>query len=197
MNQAEYLCHSSGPWKKHKYFQKIGEGANAVYRYAKSAAENPGSAVEDAANNVKNFYNKNITGDEYKAREWAAKENAKYSQHLAENAAKEGRTEAANRSLKESERYGRKAAKAEHDYSTKSVKGVAETTARKAKQKIDNFGSSTKVTVTDMKTGETRTPNKNGGKLYNIRKKKFLKHDDFSSSVANGEAIINNLFNKR
>lgn len=26
---------SKGPWKKHKYFQKIGEGANAVYRYAK------------------------------------------------------------------------------------------------------------------------------------------------------------------
>ena len=35
MNNAEELCHSSGPWKKHKYFQKIGEGANAVYRYAK------------------------------------------------------------------------------------------------------------------------------------------------------------------
>ncbi len=26
---------SSGPWKKHKYFKKIGEGANAVYKYAK------------------------------------------------------------------------------------------------------------------------------------------------------------------
>ncbi len=35
MNSAEELCHSSGPWKKHKYFQKIGEGANAVYKYAK------------------------------------------------------------------------------------------------------------------------------------------------------------------
>lgn len=35
MNKAEELCHSSGPWKKHKYFQKIGEGANAVYKYAK------------------------------------------------------------------------------------------------------------------------------------------------------------------
>lgn len=37
MNNAEVLCHSSGPWKKHKYFQKIGEGANAVYRYSKKA----------------------------------------------------------------------------------------------------------------------------------------------------------------
>lgn len=33
------LAHSSGPWKKHKYFQKIGEGANAVYRYAKKKAD--------------------------------------------------------------------------------------------------------------------------------------------------------------
>ena len=39
MNQAETLCHSSGPWKKHKYFQKIGEGANAVYKYAKDKAD--------------------------------------------------------------------------------------------------------------------------------------------------------------
>lgn len=39
MNQAEVLCHSSGPWKKHKYFQKIGEGANAVYKYSKKAAK--------------------------------------------------------------------------------------------------------------------------------------------------------------
>ena len=35
MNRAEELCHSSGPWKKHKYFKKIGEGANADYKYAK------------------------------------------------------------------------------------------------------------------------------------------------------------------
>lgn len=27
------LEHSSGAWKKHKYIQKIGEGANAVYKY--------------------------------------------------------------------------------------------------------------------------------------------------------------------
>lgn len=31
------LAHSSGPWKKHKYFQKIGQGANAVYKYTKKA----------------------------------------------------------------------------------------------------------------------------------------------------------------
>lgn len=146
MNNAEVLCHSSGPWKKHKYFQKIGEGANAVYRYAKSAAENPGSAVEDAAYNAKKFYKKNITGDEYKGREWAAKENAKYNQHLAENAAKEGRTEAANRGLKESERYGRKAAKAEHDYRTKSLKGRSEQVA----EKVGKTASNAKHTIRSM-----------------------------------------------
>lgn len=36
MHDKRYLAHSSGPWKKHKYFKKIGEGANAVYKYAKS-----------------------------------------------------------------------------------------------------------------------------------------------------------------
>ena len=45
MNQAEYLCHSSGPWKKHKYFQKIGEGADAVYKYVKKK----GAEIADAA----------------------------------------------------------------------------------------------------------------------------------------------------
>lgn len=29
------IMHSKGAWKKHKYIQKIGEGANAVYKYAK------------------------------------------------------------------------------------------------------------------------------------------------------------------
>lgn len=51
MNQAEVLCHSSGPWKKHKYFQKIGEGANAVYKYSKKAANS-------------------VTGSEYKDKYW-------------------------------------------------------------------------------------------------------------------------------
>ena len=38
MHDERYLAHSSGPWKKHKYFQKIGEGANAKYRYIKDKA---------------------------------------------------------------------------------------------------------------------------------------------------------------
>lgn len=50
------LEHSSGPWKKHKYIQKIGEGASAKYKYAKDkvedAAYNAIWTAEDAANNV-------------------------------------------------------------------------------------------------------------------------------------------------
>ena len=30
------LSHSSGPWKKHKYISKIGQGINAVYKYSKN-----------------------------------------------------------------------------------------------------------------------------------------------------------------
>lgn len=139
MNSAEELCHSSGPWKKHKYFQKIGEGANAVYKYAKN----------DAVDDSKDFYKKHVTGDEYKGRELAAKENAKYDQHLAENAAKEGRTEAANRGLKESERYGRMAAKAEHDYYTKSLKGISENAAGNVKRSVGNAGHTVRSVAND------------------------------------------------
>lgn len=45
----DHLEHSSGPWKKHKYFEKIGEGANAVYRYAKDAAKKVGDKAQDMA----------------------------------------------------------------------------------------------------------------------------------------------------
>lgn len=54
MNSAEELCHSSGPWKKHKYFQKIGEGANAVYKYAKSV---PGRMTGEYYDKEKEKYN--------------------------------------------------------------------------------------------------------------------------------------------
>lgn len=50
------LEHSSGAWKKHKYIQKIGEGASAVYKYSK----------------------KNITGSYYK--DEAEKEEARRDQ---------------------------------------------------------------------------------------------------------------------
>lgn len=177
MNQAEVLCHSSGPWKKHKYFQKIGEGANAVYKYAR----------------------KNITGDEYKARENAAKENSKDAQHLAETAEKEGRSDAANLLLRRAERYGRKAAEAEYDYRTKSLKGISENAAGNVKRAVDNaghtvrsaandsilrgqsvidnlFGKGTeKRTIRDTMTGKTRTPSKPKSKSDTINVKELSK----------------------
>ena len=58
------LEHSSGPWKKHKYIQKIGEGANAVYKYAKNA-------------------DKTITGSAYKKEAKDEKERAEYANELA------------------------------------------------------------------------------------------------------------------
>jgi hypothetical protein len=70
MNQSEYLSHSSGPWKKHKYFKKIGEGANAVYKYAKNAAND-------------------VTGGSYKKEYNKQKEladRAEYYQKTAQNA---------------------------------------------------------------------------------------------------------------
>ena len=46
---SDSLEHSSGPWKKHKYVQKIGEGAKAKYKYAKDKAaeiaSDPKSAI--------------------------------------------------------------------------------------------------------------------------------------------------------
>ena len=66
MNQAEVLCHSSGPWKKHKYFQKIGEGANAVYKYSKKKA---GEAAGK------------FTGDYYDSQANKLEKDARYYQH--------------------------------------------------------------------------------------------------------------------
>lgn len=54
MHDERYLAHSSGPWKKHKYFQKIGEGANAVYKYANNKL----------AANRKKFYEKSGLKDQ-------------------------------------------------------------------------------------------------------------------------------------
>lgn len=156
MNQAETLCHSSGPWKKHKYISKVGEGAKAVYKYAKSSAENPEGVIENTAHEAKKFYRKHVTGDEYKGREWAAKENSAYDKHLAENAVKEGRMEAANRAIKSSERYGKKAAQAEHDYRTKSLKGITESAISRGQKKIDEIlHPKTTITITSnlMKPG--------------------------------------------
>jgi len=74
MNQAEVLCHSSGPWKKHKYFQKIGEGANAVYKYSKKAVESvPGRITGEYYDKEADRYNDELN----KYTEEAAREDDK------------------------------------------------------------------------------------------------------------------------
>lgn len=86
MNQAETLCHSSGPWKKHKYFQKIGEGANAVYRYAKKKA---GYAYGSEYRKDMDKYHD--AEDRAQANMWKANEdNWKLKNKIEENATKEG-----------------------------------------------------------------------------------------------------------
>lgn len=84
MNKAEELCHSSGPWKKHKYFQKIGEGANAVYRYAKDKGTQLAGGAANVVDEIgrpktssgayildrgpKAMYDYYVTGEGYKKR---------------------------------------------------------------------------------------------------------------------------------
>lgn len=37
-DDGEYLAHSKGPWKNHKYIQKIVNGGKTIYRYARNGA---------------------------------------------------------------------------------------------------------------------------------------------------------------
>lgn len=74
------LCHSSGPWKEHKYIKKIGEGANAVYKYTKDkvekAAEEVGRDISDALTpttrngtsdkGIKALWDYHVTGEGFK-----------------------------------------------------------------------------------------------------------------------------------
>lgn len=160
MNQAEVLCHSSGPWKKHKYFQKIGEGANAVYKYSKKAAEK----VADAAKNP----DKAITGSYYKSRADWEKESSdvegSFVNSTNPNISDWGRNDGA----KNAERHGRKAAEAEANYYNKSLFGKTEKTAKstvaKGEQILKNmFKTKTTVTVTSnlMPPGTKKTVKSN------------------------------------
>lgn len=172
MNNAEVLCHSSGPWKKHKYFQKIGEGANAVYKYAKNA-------------------DKNITGSAYKKEAKDEKERAEYANELAGTGTKDynyganvdnvknGRAKgkfATGQQWSDSAAYhGRKAAEAQSNYYNKSLFGKSEKAAKKSVARGERilkkfFSSETKKTVKDTFTGKTRTPKQTGNDIVNIKK---------------------------
>ncbi len=56
------LEHSSGPWKTHKYIQKIGEGAKAKYKYAKDKVTGENYKKEAMEQKVKSDLSKE-TGD--------------------------------------------------------------------------------------------------------------------------------------
>lgn len=77
------LCHSSGPWKNHKYIKKIGEGANAVYQYARKnitggyykdlAEERKKQVEEDRKKIYRDHYIDEETGHELQgaSKEWS------------------------------------------------------------------------------------------------------------------------------
>lgn len=172
MNQAEYLCHSSGPWKKHKYFQKIGEGANAVYKYSKKAIT--GSDYKEEADRQKreaDFYSE-------KARELQS-EIDKYGP----NANRSGTLTSGIRDAraKDAAYAGRKAAEAQSNYYNKSLFGKAEKNAKQTVTKVSQISKSAKSTVakgekilkdfftpkvtetvTNVSTGKKRTPSHSG-----------------------------------
>lgn len=204
MNQAEYLCHSSGPWKKHKYFQKIGEGANAVYRYAK---DNVGGR---------------ITGDYYdkKAEEYENEaERLEQYRYMLQDAGIKSASNHHNikneRLAKANDQYLEDVKRQHGEYNDKQIE--AESTARKFRKKAENSigekitgkRSEAKMNAAEKRLKETdkmtdyweynREKKKHDRTLAGVASniKKRLKHDDFSESVANGEIIINNLFNKR
>ena len=174
MNHAEELCHSSGPWKKHKYFQKIGEGANAVYKYAKSA-------------------DKTITGSAYKKEAKDEKERSEYANELAGHAPNALRVArnvddvkngVADFTFKTPDQWadsaayhGRKAAEAEANYYSKSLFGKTEKAANSTKHTVRSIANDSvsrgqsiinkllgkdteKRTIKDTMTGKTRTPAK-------------------------------------
>lgn len=220
MNRAEELCHSSGPWKKHKYFKKIGEGAKDKVSDAAYEAEN---AIDDAKWNAKqaakDVKNK-ITGEGYKegAKSWeeAAKEEDEranfYKKELYDPAYEEGDErgkELSKNAMKGAREnaleYRKTAADLRERYRTDSLKGRSEETIKKVKKALTPKET---VTITDTKTGKTRTPSKpkSPSDTVNLKKKK-LKHDDLAlayishaetqSSVERGQEKINRLFGKR
>lgn len=204
MNNAEYLCHSSGPWKKHKYFQKIGEGANAVYRYTKQAAK-------DTAGK--------LTGDYYDSQANKLEKDAKYYQHehsrQFELAIKDAAKERTPEEEEKYEQYWRNHRRMMSANGEREIE--AESAARKARKKAENaplrklknrFKTTTKATVTDTMTGEKRKVDPNDPFYKSLekatKKKKKAKHDGMYSSeylshadeVARGQAKIDALFGR-
>lgn len=156
MNNAEVLCHSSGPWKKHKYFQKIGEGANAVYRYSKQKVK---EAADKSGLSTKAEIEKN--------KDWAKMDNYNSSEdYIGENR---------KRYYSEQAKGERRTAYELQKKYNKTPLGKAESTAEKAKaiakEKVDRgqklidklLHPETKVTV------ETKTFSGKGSKSKKVK----------------------------
>lgn len=157
------LEHSSGAWKKHKYIQKIGTGAKAVYKYSKKA----GGKVVDAIKNP----DKSITGSYYK--DQADMENMKSEVESSWVNSKSVTPEMSNRYAKNAERHGRKAAEAESAYYTKSLAGKSKATVDKGKALIkDFFTPKTKVTTSSNLTG-TKTIKPKPAEKVTLKKNKL------------------------
>lgn len=157
------LEHSSGAWKKHKYIQKIGEGANAVYKYSKKA----GGKVVDAIKNP----DKSITGSYYK--DQADMENMKSEVESSWVNSKSVTPEMSNKYAKNAELHGRKAAEAESAYYTKSLAGKSAKTVARGKALIkDFFTPKTKVTASSNLTGK-ETINTKPAEKVTLKKNKL------------------------
>lgn len=156
------LEHSSGPWKKHKYIQKIGEGANAVYKYAKKKVDT------------------DITGNAYKKeagiQKFKSEDASDFAKHVKKEAESIGTLDTVtrggtltrdiyNRNANEAAYHGRKAAEAESAYYTKSLAGKSKATVEKGKSLIkDFFTPKTKVTTSSNLTGSDTVNVKNAQK---------------------------------
>lgn len=150
------LEHSSGAWKKHKYIQKIGEGANAVYKYSKKAADKVTYAAKHP--------HESITGRDMKlAKEyWELNSEANGANAQLKNATDAER----NASYRRAERAGRMAALEEREYYTKSLAGKSKATVEKGKALIkDFFTPKTKVTVSSNLTGKKTVKPKSAEKV--------------------------------
>lgn len=229
MNRAEELCHSSGPCKKHKYFKKIGEGANAVYKYARDKAAETGKEIyEKSGMKAQKEVNDAETQAELmkKRAEWDEdwvediKDQKKYEHEMATGKPQkrpekvqvmkdlsgemvDGDTLVA--ASKAQAKGARRTADEKRKQYYKTPIGKAEETINKVKKALTPKET---TTITDTKTGKTRTPSKPKSQSDTINlKKKKLKHDDLGvayishaetqSSVERGQEKINRLFGKR
>jgi len=151
------LEHSSGTWKKHKYIQKIGEGASAKYKYAKDK--------------VKETWNKDITGKDYLDEAGEQERKSKLRSTMAKVG---GINETGDADLmKSAEYHGRKAAEAESAYYTKSLAGKSAKTVAKGKALIKDFFTPKTTVKTSSNLRDEGTTNVKNAERVTLKKNKL------------------------